>query len=157
MNRENKDTPYLVGRMCAIVEHYAGKKFGPNTLVTMMKSPAYSVSVFAKYVPMDDEYWQELAVVELPNNLAPVPQSQVWVGYYHQKAAYTDCNADRIRIGNRLRELREAQGLTTTQLGERCCLTQSTISKVENGKWSVSLDILSKVCEALGAKVEIVM
>lgn len=67
-----------------------------------------------------------------------------------------ELNNERIRIGNRLRELRESQGLTTTQLGERCGLTQSTISKVENGKWSVSLDILSKVCEALGAKVEIV-
>lgn len=68
-----------------------------------------------------------------------------------------ELNNERIRIGNRLREIRESQGLTTTQLGERCGLTQSTISKVENGKWSVSLDILSKVCEALGAKVEIVM
>lgn len=67
-----------------------------------------------------------------------------------------ELNNERIRIGNRLREIREAQGLTTTQLGERCGLTQSTISKVENGKWSVSLDILSKVCEALGVKVEIV-
>lgn len=63
---------------------------------------------------------------------------------------------DRLRIGSRLRELREAQGLTSTQLGEMCGLTQSTISKVENGKWSVSIDILSKVCEALGARVEIV-
>ena len=62
---------------------------------------------------------------------------------------------DRLRIGSRLRELREAKGLTTTQLGERCGLAQSTISKVENGRWSVSLDILSKVCEALGARVDI--
>lgn len=64
---------------------------------------------------------------------------------------------DRLRIGNRIRELREAQGLTTTQLGERCGLIQSTISKVENGKWSVSLDILSKISAVLGAKVEIVI
>jgi transcriptional regulator with XRE-family HTH domain len=63
---------------------------------------------------------------------------------------------DRLRIGSRLRELREAQGLTTTQLGERCGLTQSTISKVENGKWSVSLDILSKIAGALGCSVEII-
>lgn len=63
---------------------------------------------------------------------------------------------ERKRIGNRLRELREAHGLTATQLGEMCGLTQSTISKVENGKWSVSLDILSKICEALGARVEII-
>ena len=64
--------------------------------------------------------------------------------------------ANRIRIGSRLRELRETQGLTTTRLGERCGLSHSTISKIENGKWSVSLDILSKVCEALGVRVEIV-
>lgn len=68
-----------------------------------------------------------------------------------------ELNNERLRIGNRLRELREAQGLTTTQLGERCGLTQSTISKVENGKWSVSLDILSKISAVLGAKVEIVI
>ena len=63
---------------------------------------------------------------------------------------------DRLRIGNRIRELREAQGLTSTQLGEMCGLTQSTISKVENGRWSASIDILSKICDALGARVEIV-
>lgn len=64
---------------------------------------------------------------------------------------------ERIRIGNRLRELREAQGLTTTQLGEKCGLSHSTISKLENGRWSASIDMLSRVCEALGAKVEIVI
>ena len=37
-----------------------------------------------------------------------------------------------------------------------CGMSHSTISKVENGRWSVSIDLLSKVCEALGAKVEIV-
>lgn len=63
---------------------------------------------------------------------------------------------ERIRIGSRLREIREAQGLTTTQLAEMCGMSHSTISKVENGRWSVSIDLLSKVCEALGAKVEIV-
>jgi len=63
---------------------------------------------------------------------------------------------DRLRIGSRLREIREAQGLTTTQLGEKCGLTPSTISKVENGRWSASIDILSKICDALGARVEIV-
>lgn len=63
---------------------------------------------------------------------------------------------DRLRIGNRLREIREAKGLTTTQMGERCGLSHSTISKVENGKWSVSLDILSKIAGALGCSVEII-
>ena len=63
---------------------------------------------------------------------------------------------DRLRIGYRLRELREAQRLTSTQLAEKCGLTQSTISKVENGKWSVSLDILSKIAGALGCSVEII-
>lgn len=67
-----------------------------------------------------------------------------------------ELNNERIRIGSRLRELREAQGLTTTQLGEKCGLSHSTISKVENGKWSASIDMLSRICEALVAKVEII-
>lgn len=64
--------------------------------------------------------------------------------------------SERLRIGNRLRELREAQGLTTTQLAEMCGMSHSTISKVENGKWSVSLDLLSKIAGALGCSVEII-
>lgn len=63
---------------------------------------------------------------------------------------------DRVRIGHRLREIREAQGLTTTKLAEKCGLSHSTISKIENGRWSASIDMLSKVCEALGAKVDII-
>lgn len=61
----------------------------------------------------------------------------------------------RLRIGQRLKDIREAQGLTTTQLAERCGLVQSTISKIENGRWSASLDMLSRLCEALGARVEV--
>ena len=64
--------------------------------------------------------------------------------------------ANRIRIGQRIRELREEQGLTSTQLADMCGLTQSTISKIENGRWSASIDILSRICEALDARVDII-
>lgn len=63
---------------------------------------------------------------------------------------------DRVRIGHRLREIRQANGLTMEQLGEKCGLSHSTISKLENGRWSASIDMLSRVCEALGKKVDII-
>lgn len=62
---------------------------------------------------------------------------------------------NRIRIGSRLRELREAQGMTTRQLAEAAGLHQSNISKIEAGKYSVGLDVLSKMCSALNAELTI--
>lgn len=62
----------------------------------------------------------------------------------------------RIRIGQRLKEIRKERGMTATELAELCGLSQTTISKVENGRWSASVDILSKICEVLDARLDIV-
>lgn len=63
--------------------------------------------------------------------------------------------ANRIRVGNRLREIRNKQELSMKQLANMTGLTQSTISKIERGKWSVSLDTLTRICGALGCRIEI--
>ena len=49
---------------------------------------------------------------------------------------------DRERIGKKLAELAD--------------LRPATISNVENGKFSVGIDILTKICNTLGARIEIV-
>lgn len=61
----------------------------------------------------------------------------------------------RIRIGLQLNELREKQGLTYRQLAELTGLSFSNISKIEKGKYSVGLDVLSKLADALDADVVI--
>lgn len=59
----------------------------------------------------------------------------------------------REEIGSELQALRVQKGLTVRELGELSGLAFTTISKIENGKYNVSVDILGKVAEALGYRL----
>ena len=63
---------------------------------------------------------------------------------------------ERLRIGARIKELRERKGLTQTQLAEKTGYSQSNIWRIENGKYSVGLDILAVIARALDAMVELI-
>lgn len=62
----------------------------------------------------------------------------------------------RTYIGTKLRELRESKGLSLRQLAELTGFAHQNIYKIEQGRYSVGIDVLSKICDALDAKVEIV-
>lgn len=62
----------------------------------------------------------------------------------------------RAEIGRQVAELRAKRGLSTRQLAELCGIDPSNVSKIERGKYNVSVDILGRVCEALGARMRIV-
>lgn len=62
----------------------------------------------------------------------------------------------RTYIGSKLRELREFKGLSLRQLAELTGFAHQNIYKIEQGRYSVGIDVLTKICEALDAKVEIV-
>ncbi len=53
-------------------------------------------------------------------------------------------------IGNRIRELRQARGLTLQSLAEACALSQSMLSLVERGRASPSIGSLIVIANALG-------
>lgn len=61
----------------------------------------------------------------------------------------------RIEIGNRVAEIRKQRGLTQAELSEITGLQQVNISKIETGKYNVSIDILNKVCKALECEIKI--
>ena len=63
--------------------------------------------------------------------------------------------ANRIQIGNRISELRQEKGMSVIQLAEKCDVSPQNIYKIEDGKYNVSIDILYKVCKALGVKLKI--
>lgn len=45
--------------------------------------------------------------------------------------------------------------MTLKDLADKYDMPLSTISKVENGKWSVGIDMLEKICNALNVTVNI--
>lgn len=57
------------------------------------------------------------------------------------------------QAGTVLRSRRTAQRISQKQLGEMTGTAQSTISDVENGVVSVSLDVYLRLLEALGAEL----
>lgn len=52
--------------------------------------------------------------------------------------------AFRSVIGEAIRHLREGRGLTQQQLAEKMKISRTTISKIESGKFNLSIDYLSK-------------
>lgn len=64
-------------------------------------------------------------------------------------------NNNRITIGLQIAEARQKKGLTQKDLAELAGVDQANISKIEKGKYNVSIDILSRVCNAMGSTITI--
>ena len=62
----------------------------------------------------------------------------------------------RTEIGRQVAKLRSKRGLSTRQLADLCGVNYANIGKIERGAYNVSVDILGKVCDALGARLRIV-
>ena len=60
-------------------------------------------------------------------------------------------------VRTRLRSLRTAQGLSLDEVAARANLSPSTISRVETGKRSVSLDVLVPLAGALGVGLDVLL
>lgn len=60
---------------------------------------------------------------------------------------------ERERIGKMVAEMRNSKGYTIRGLAELCGISYQNITKIENGKYNVSIDILSKVANALGYEI----
>ena len=67
----------------------------------------------------------------------------------------TKSNEARIKIGLQLLNKRESLGWTQEVLAEKLGVNRSTVAKVENGRWSFSIDYLEKFCEVLNLKIEL--
>lgn len=63
---------------------------------------------------------------------------------------------NREYIGKRIAEIRQAKCLSIRQLAEASGVNFANIYKIENGKYNVSVDILGKICEALGCRIDLV-
>ena len=64
--------------------------------------------------------------------------------------------ATRDRIGQRIAALRKLAGLSQEQLSERAGLQRTHISRIEAGKYAVTLETIQAIAEALGMTVDIV-
>jgi len=61
----------------------------------------------------------------------------------------------RQHIGQMVQRLRKEAGLTQTQLAEKCGMAQPNIARIEAGTYATSIDVLSRIAEALGKRIEL--
>ena len=64
-------------------------------------------------------------------------------------------NTERQRIGKLIADIRKEKGLSQAQLAERCGTHQGHIARIELGKYSVGLDTLASIAEALDCQLDI--
>ncbi len=69
---------------------------------------------------------------------------------------FPDTEESRKVIGTRIKELREQAGMSQDQLGEFTGLLKQNISRIEQGKYSTGQDILSKIAQAFGKRLDII-
>ena len=62
----------------------------------------------------------------------------------------------RENIGRQIAMLRKQHGYTVRELAEKAGVNYANICKIENGKYNVSIDIISKICSVLGASLSII-
>lgn len=63
---------------------------------------------------------------------------------------------DRERIGKRIAELRFAKGISQAQLSELTGIAPGNIARIELGKYSTGIDILSKIATALDCRIDFI-
>lgn len=60
---------------------------------------------------------------------------------------------DRERIGAAIAALRTKNKMTVRDLADKTGINHSNLCKIEGGKLSATIDTLSKIANALGAKI----
>ena len=68
----------------------------------------------------------------------------------------SDRNEERKRIGSKIRQLREEKGMEAKILAKLANIDAANFSRIEKGNYSVGLDILSRIAQTLGVKVDLV-
>lgn len=68
----------------------------------------------------------------------------------------SDRTEERVRIGSKIRKLREEKDIEAKQLATLANIDAANLSRIEQGKYSVGLDILTRISGALGVKVDLV-
>ena len=63
---------------------------------------------------------------------------------------------ERVRIGTRIRELRKEKNIEAKILAQAANIDAANLSRIEQGRYSVGLDILARISFVLGAKIELI-
>lgn len=61
----------------------------------------------------------------------------------------------RIKIGDRIKYLREKKGWTQEELSQKTAMQRTNIVRIERGQYSIGIDVLNRITEVLNCSIEI--
>lgn len=64
--------------------------------------------------------------------------------------------SERERIGKRIAEIRKEKGLTQRELAELAEVGYGHLARIETGKYSTGIDLLCKIANALGYRLDFI-
>ena len=103
------------------------------------------IGLFDKYYKGDmNDVWGPILVGMFRNRL----ESFLWV--------INDRNKERERIGIRIKELRKEHNMDAKTLAQKIGIDAGNLSRIEQGKFSVGIDILNKIASVLNMKIDFV-
>ena len=117
--------------------HYKTQERETGTLIDLFYTKEYADMAVAEYEKQDKE------------NGTYTPD------FYEVKELDVE-EYTRYRIGMEITAIRKAAGMTQLQLAEKCGMAQPNIARIENGTYATSIDVLSRIAEALGKRIELV-
>lgn len=113
-------------------------------------APLVAVVPYAKYEAM-------IEALEDQEDLAAVARADARLGAGEETYPSELVEALLGSDGNRVRVWREYRGLSQTVLAGEARVPQSTISDLENGKQSASVETYQRIARALNAPIELVL
>lgn len=66
-----------------------------------------------------------------------------------------DTTEARERLGQLIANARKEKGLTQAEVGDATGIFQTNIARIENGRYNVSVDVLTRIVEVLDCEIRI--
>lgn len=118
-----------------------------HKIVCVFKDGAYNQT--QKFTELDNET-VDLGVDKLATI---VREMSDWLLDHHRDLLIINY---RSYIGQRVKELRLAAGLTQEELATRAGLLRSNLNRIENSKYNVTAETLGAIAEALDKKIDLI-
>ena len=151
------DTMYLLGKAVASIEHTCGNEEGFPKPFSSVCAPPRKAQAFLYWSREALKKGCDLSFIDvLDYRSTPMhdPFGRYWVGYYQTKNEISRGN-ERRRIGSAVKDLREKKGYSLRKLSELSGVSVQNLTKIEHGKYNVSIDILGRIATALDAQISI--
>lgn len=85
-----------------------------------------------------------------------VVEMEDWEGNEFKWIQFPGTQKSRELMGRRIKELREDAKMTQEELAEKAGILRPNLTRIEAGKYSTGQDILSKIANALGKRLDII-